>query len=134
MRSVSDFLDTNILLYAFTEEEQAEKAQSLLAQPFAISAQALNEFANVGRKKLSMPWEDIREAIEAIVAVSAAIVPMNEKITLTALQLAQRYQLAFYDATMVAAAIEAGCERFYSEDLHDGLVVEKQLMIVNPFG
>jgi predicted nucleic acid-binding protein len=134
MRSVSDFLDTNVLLYAFTEEERAKTAQSLLAQPFAISAQALNEFADVGRKKLRMPWEDIREAIEAIVAVSATIVPLNEKITLTGLQLAQRYQFSFYDATMVAAALEAGCKRFYSEDLHNGFVVEKQLMIVNPFG
>ncbi|MGY5800638.1 PIN domain-containing protein [Rhizobium sp. LEGMi12c] len=133
MLPVLDFLDTNVLLYALTAEEQAEKAQSLLAQPFAISAQALNEFANVGRKKLRMPWEDIHEAIEAIVAVAAIIVPVNEKITLTGLRLAQRYQLSFYDATMVAAAIEAGCERFYSEDLHNGLVVEKQLMIINPF-
>ncbi|KAA1178239.1 PIN domain-containing protein [Rhizobium tropici] len=134
MRPVSDFLDTNVLLYAFMEEERAERAQSLLAQPFAISAQALNEFANVGRKKLNMPWADIREAIDALVALSATIVPVSEKITLAGLHLAQRYQLSFYDATMVAAAIEAGCERFHSEDLHDGLLVEKQLMIVNPFG
>ncbi|RAX42113.1 MULTISPECIES: PIN domain-containing protein [Rhizobium] len=133
MRLVLDFLDTNVLLYAFTEEGRAEKAQALLAKPFAISAQALNEFANVGRKKLNMSWADIREAIDALIALSATIVPVSEKITLAGLHLAQRYQLSFYDATMMAAAIEAGCERFYSEDLHAGLIVEKQLTIVNPF-
>jgi len=56
MRPVSDFLDTNVLLYAFMAEAQAEKAQSILTQPFAISVQALTEFANVGRKKLRMPF------------------------------------------------------------------------------
>ncbi|MBB3568205.1 PIN domain-containing protein [Rhizobium sp. BK491] len=133
MRPASDFLDTNVLLYAFTEDERAEKAQALLAKPFVISAQALNEFANVGRKKLNMPWADIREAVDAVVALSATIVAVSEKITLAGLDLAQRYRLSFYDATMMAAAIEAGCERFYSEDLHAGLIVEKQLTIVNPF-
>jgi len=133
MRPVLDFLDTNVLLYALSEDERAEKAQALLAQPFVISAQALNEFANVGRKKLNMSWADIREAVDAVVALSATIVPVSEKITLAGLDLAQRYQLSFYDATMMAAAIGAGCERFYSEDLHAGLIVEKQLTIVNPF-
>ncbi|MDK4704085.1 PIN domain-containing protein [Rhizobium sp. CNPSo 4062] len=133
MRPVLDFLDTNVLLYALSEDERAEKAQALLAQPFVISAQALNEFTNVGRKKLNMSWADIREAVDAVVALSATIVPVSEKITLAGLDLAQRYQLSFYDATMIAAAIEGGCERFYSEDLHAGLIVEKQLTIVNPF-
>ena len=133
MRPVLDFLDTNVLLYALSEDERAEKAQALLAQPFVISAQALNEFANVGRKKLNMSWADIREAVDAVVALSATIVPVSEKITLAGLDLAQRYQLSFYDATMIAAAIEGGCERFYSEDLRAGLIVEKQLTIVNPF-
>ncbi|MGN6776355.1 PIN domain-containing protein [Rhizobium sp.] len=128
-----DFLDTNVLLYALSEDERAEKAQALLTQPFVISAQALNEFGNVGRKKLNMSWADIREAVDAVVALSATIVPVSEKITLAGLDLAQRYQLSFYDATMMAAAIGAGCERCYSEDLHAGLIVEKQLTIVNPF-
>ncbi|WP_210325421.1 PIN domain-containing protein [Rhizobium lusitanum] len=133
MRPVLDFLDTNVLLYAFMEGERAEKAQTLLAQPFAISAQALNEFANVARKKLNMSWPDIREAIDALVALSGTIIPVSEKITFAGLELAQRYQLSFYDATMLAAAIEAGCERFYSEDLHGGLIVEKRLTVINPF-
>ncbi|MFS8047836.1 PIN domain-containing protein [Rhizobium sp. BR 314] len=128
-----DFLDTNVLLYAFMEGERAEKAQTLLAQPFAISAQALNEFANVARKKLNMSWPDIREAIDALVALSGTIIPVSEKITFAGLELTQRYQLSFYDATMLAAAIEAGCERFYSEDLHGGLIVEKRLTVINPF-
>lgn len=115
------------------EDHRAERAQALLAQPFVVSAQALNEFANVGREKLHMSWRDIRETIEAVVKLSATVIPVSEKITLAALQLAERYNFSFHDATMVAAAVEAGCTRYYSEDLHDGLLVEKQLTIVNPF-
>jgi len=34
---------------------------------------------------------------------------------------------------LLATAIEAGCSVFYSEDLHDGQVLEGDLRIENPF-
>jgi predicted nucleic acid-binding protein len=34
---------------------------------------------------------------------------------------------------IVAAALLAGCDVLYSEDMHDGLVIEERLRIVNPF-
>ena len=34
---------------------------------------------------------------------------------------------------IVAAALIAGCTTLWSEDMHDGLLVEGQLRIVNPF-
>ncbi|MDE1991818.1 MAG: PIN domain-containing protein [Rhizobiaceae bacterium] len=132
-RSARNFLDTNILIYAFADEARTEKAQSLLAEPFVVSVQALSEFANVSRKKLGVPWMDIQEAIKTIVKLSATIVPIDEKMTLAALVLAERYKFPFYDALMVAAALEANCERFYSEDLHHGLLVEMHLTVTNPF-
>ncbi len=131
--AATNFLDTNILIYAISGDKRAGQAQALLDLPFVISGQTLNEFANVARKKLLMSWSDIAEAIEAIVAVSMLIVPINEKTTLAALRLAPRYNLSFYDAAMVAAALQVGCERYFSEDMQHGLVVEKQLTVVNPF-
>lgn len=129
----TSFLDTNILIYAMSSDRRAGRAQSLIDLPFVISGQTLNEFANVARKKLLLPWPDIADAIEAIVAASHFVVPTNAKTTLAALQLAPRYNLSFYDASMIAAALEVGCQQFYSEDMQDGLVVEKHLTIVNPF-
>jgi predicted nucleic acid-binding protein len=133
MRAPPPFLDTNVLLYSFTDDERAQKAQSLLADPFVVSVQALNEFANVGRKKLRLPWKRIQEAIGTIVELSASVIAIDEKTTLSALNLAERYNFSYYDAAMVAAALQGNCERYYSEDLHDGLVVEKRLTISNPF-
>jgi predicted nucleic acid-binding protein len=47
--------------------------------------------------------------------------------------LAERYGLSIYDAMIVASALVAGCTTLWSEDMQDGLVVEGQLRIVNPF-
>jgi predicted nucleic acid-binding protein len=79
-----------------------EGAQSLLAEPFIINVQALNELAAVGRRKLKMSWDEIESAIAAILALANAVVPIDEKITLEAIRLAARYNVSFYDAAMVA--------------------------------
>ena len=50
----------------------------------------------------------------------------------TALHLKARWQLAFYDSLIVAAALEAGCKRLLTEDLQDGQRIEG-LRIENPF-
>ena len=34
---------------------------------------------------------------------------------------------------IVAAALEAGCDTLYSEDMHHGLVVDGRLSVVNSF-
>lgn len=47
--------------------------------------------------------------------------------------LAERYSFSVYDTMIVAAALIAGCPTLYTEDLHDGLLFEGQLQLVNPF-
>ncbi|MDZ7728612.1 MAG: PIN domain-containing protein [Dehalococcoidia bacterium] len=49
-----------------------------------------------------------------------------------ALELQDRYRYSFYDSLIIAAALEAGCTRLLSEDLHDGQDIEG-LRIENPF-
>ena len=46
--------------------------------------------------------------------------------------LRERYQLSVYDGMIVAAALLAGCTTLYSEDMHDGLVIDR-LTIRNPY-
>ena len=43
-----------------------------------------------------------------------------------------QYGFSFYDSLIVAAALEAGCTRLYSEDLQHGQRVD-HLTIQNPF-
>jgi predicted nucleic acid-binding protein len=49
------------------------------------------------------------------------------------LALAQRYRLGIFDAMIAAAALEAGCESLWSEDMQHGLVVDRRLTVRNPF-
>lgn len=133
MPSIANFLDTNILVYALSEEPKAEVAQSIMIEPFIVSVQALNEFANVGRKKLKLSWKRIEEAIDDISATASAIIVLDKQATMAALKLVQRYNLAFYDALMLATALNANCSRYYSEDLQHGLLVDGSLTVINPF-
>jgi predicted nucleic acid-binding protein len=38
-----------------------------------------------------------------------------------------------YDAFIVAAAVEAGCETLWSEDMQDGQLIDGRVRISNPF-
>jgi predicted nucleic acid-binding protein len=127
------FFDTNILLYLLSADTaKADKAEDLIAAGGCISIQVLNEFASVTSRKLGMPWKEIREVLEQVRAI-CGVIPLTVDIHEKALDVAQRYQLSLYDSLIVAAALDAGCKKLYSEDLQHGQVLSKTIRIVNPF-
>jgi predicted nucleic acid-binding protein len=128
-----EFLDTNVLLYAFTSDPRAEKAQELLAHGCSAGVQGLNEFANVARRKLGMTWVEVREALAAIRTLCRTILPIDLNTHIDALRIAQRYGFSIFDALMVAAALRADCRILWSEDMHHGVIVDGRLRIANPF-
>ena len=133
MITAGPFLDSNILVYAYSDDSRAGIAQSICERPHTLSIQSLNEFANVARRKLRHNWDEITENLIAIVDLAESIVPLSFDLHQTGIALADRYKLQVYDGMIVAAALEAGCDTFYSEDMHDGLVIEDCLTIRNPF-
>ena len=72
-----EFLDSNVLVYAFTTDPRAAAAQELLARDCVIGVQGLNEFTNVARRKLGMSWREVREALAAIRAVCRTALPVD---------------------------------------------------------
>lgn len=128
-----EFLDSNILVYAFTADPRAAAAQKLLERGCAISVQGLNEFANVARRKLGKPWEEIRDALAAIRTVCTNILPIDLETHAAALHLAERHGFALFDALMIAAALQAGSDTLWSEDMQDGMTIDGRLRIANPF-
>jgi predicted nucleic acid-binding protein len=127
------FIDSNVVIYlASGEADRAGRAETVLAETAVIGVQVLNETANVLRRKLGFSWSDIREFLAALREL-VDVVPLTQETHDRALELAERHGFAFYDALIVAAALEAGCERLWSEDMHDGMVVEGTLTIRNPF-
>jgi predicted nucleic acid-binding protein len=128
-----EFLDSNVLVYAFTSDPRAHKAQELLARGCTAGVQGLNEFVNVARRKLGMTWVEVRDALAAIRTLCPTILPIDIDTHTDALQIAERYRLSIFDALMVTAALRVDCRILWSEDMHDGLIVEGRLRVANPF-
>lgn len=133
MPATKVFFDTNVLLYMLSaDEDKANTAEAMLNSGGKISVQVLNEITSVARRKLSMTWVEINEVLtlfQALCSVEALTVEAHNKGRLVA----ERYGLSVYDAMIVAAALLAGCETLYSEDMQHGLLIDNQLRICNPF-
>ncbi|MGD0570283.1 MAG: PIN domain-containing protein [Candidatus Sulfotelmatobacter sp.] len=121
-----DFLDTNILVYAYDISDPAKQrvAQDLVrkavAGGFVISTQVLAEFAATLLHKLSPApsSQDVIALLDALAPIHF-ILPDHE-IVRRAVEAKSAYGLHFYDGMIVAAAERAGSERIWSEDLNPG--------------
>jgi predicted nucleic acid-binding protein len=60
-------------------------------------------------------------------------VPVSEHILLKSMDIMTIYDFQLFDSIIISSALETGCSIFYSEDMNDGQIIEKQLKIVNPF-
>ena len=133
MSAAEQFFDSNVLLYLLSGDgAKADKAEALIGQGGHISVQVLNEFASIATRKLQMSHAEVREVLAPIRSI-CAVNPLTEETHDLGLQIAERYQLAIYDAMIAAAALVAGCKTLFSEDLQDGQMIERTLRIRNPF-
>jgi predicted nucleic acid-binding protein len=115
------FFDTHILVYAFAADDpRAARAEALIAAGGVIGIQVLNEFTNVTRRKLRWDWKQVEASLEVIEELLGVARPLTAGLHAQAVALARDSNLSFYDALIVAAAMDAGCELLYSEDLQDG--------------
>ncbi len=131
--SARPFLDTNVLLYLLSgDTTKADKAEALLATGCIISVQVLNEFASVATRKFGMSWEEVSEVL-AVIRRSARVELLSTETHDRGLEIAEQYRISVFDAMIVAAALLSSCSVLYSEDLHDGLRVDRALSVRNPF-
>lgn len=126
------FFDTNILIYAQERSGKGDVARGLLVGGGLLSVQVLNEFAAVSRRKQNRSWSEIAEAIDDVLALVSKPIAVTLATHQEARRLAGAHGFSFYDALIVAAAIEAGCDRLYSEDMQHGRVIGG-VSILNPF-
>jgi predicted nucleic acid-binding protein len=129
----ASFFDTNVLLYLFSNDPvKADRAEALLRDGGMISVQVLNELTHVARRKMRMTWSETRSLL-AMLRGLLTVQPLTLEIHETGLALAERYGLSTYDAMIAAAALEAGCETLWSEDMQHGMALSERLQIANPF-
>ena len=127
------FLDSNIVLYLASEDlAKADRAQELVAEGGTISAQVLNEIANISRRKMGLSWAETRNFLLMIRGL-LKVEPITIEIHDVGISLAERYQLSVYDSLIVSAALSAECDTLLSEDLQNGLLINGRLRVLNPF-
>lgn len=121
------FADTNLLVYArdSSEPEKQARAREWIAYLWKshsgrTSVQVLNEYYWVVTHKLSaaLPCEDARQDIRDLKAWDP--VWLDEDLLGRAWVVEDRYQLAYWDALIVAASHVAGCRYLLTEDLTRG--------------
>ena len=135
------FLDSNIWLYALlnrpnpseADNRKRQIADSLIDSPVVvISIQVINEvYANL-RKKSNFSENQIQHLIQSFYN-GCQIVEMSQATLLFASNLRTQHNFSFWDGLIVAAALQANISILYSEDMQDGLKVNNQLEIINPF-
>ena len=133
------FVDTNVLLYAACpgpeDAEKHERADDLLGNAdLALSVQTLGEFYWQATRRTRVPnltHEEARAYVESFRRYQVQEFTL-ETLNL-ALDLTNRYQIAYWDAAILAAASLSGCDTLLTEDLGDGQVYG-DVRVANPFG
>ena len=136
--SADDFLDTNVFVYLFDEADESKRRQAeilvnnvLVRRTGCISFQVVQETLNVLNRRTETPVDQLREFLDDILVPLWQVNP-TASLYRNAISLQSRHGFSFYDSLIVAAALEAGCTRLYSEDLQHGQRIQG-LTIVNPF-
>lgn len=133
------FVDTNILVYA---EDKTAGQKHVLARNLVVklwndadgvlSVQVLQELYVTLTRKVGKPLSSDKALAIVQEYLSWVVVDNTPKLLVAAVGLQQRAQLSFWDALVVQAALDAGCDRLYSEDLNAGQKFGP-LVVVNPF-
>jgi len=133
MSDAESFFDTSVLLYLLSAEpEKADRVEELLEQRGVISVQVLNEFSAVATRKLGLSFAEIREVLGTVRTLCNTH-PLAIEHYDKGIEIAERYRFSFYDSTIIASALLAGCKTLYSEDLQHRQVIDEQLTVINPF-
>jgi predicted nucleic acid-binding protein len=127
------FADTNIAVYALDADPRRRGAALAVmrARP-VISVQVVNEFLSVALGKMRLPRQTANR-LASILLRRCEVVDLTVDMVRAAIAIGERYGISHWDALIVAAALAAGCETLYSEDLQDGQLFEAQLTVRNPF-
>jgi predicted nucleic acid-binding protein len=134
------FLDTNVFVYAFDSRTpaKARTAAQLIRRGVdggegIISYQVVQEFFNIALCRFTQPMTS-SEAEQYLISVFRPLLAVHSSpaLYLDALRISGKHHIGWYDALILAAAIEAHCVTLYSEDFQDGRKLEN-VTIKNPF-
>ncbi len=122
-----DFIDTNILVYANDSRDRKKQkicielvSTALRSRRGVVSTQVLSEYANAALTKLGQSPHVVRRQLELLSTLH--VVSQTPELIIRAVEIKDLYGLSFWDASIIAAAESAHCERIFSEDLNAGQI------------
>ena len=132
------FFDTNILVYAATDDDPRKRdiARELIGHAIevnhdgCISTQVLQEFCNTLYKKTKRTKAEIDGMLDYFRELLATDVTID--LVRRAMAIKEEYGLQFYDALIVATAAKLGCHEIVTEDLNPDQTY-CGMAVVNPF-
>ncbi len=144
------FVDTNVLVYLFDADSPTKQARAreILEGDggnvplggsrgrnnsyLVLSTQVLQEFYVTVTRKLGVPLapEVAFEATRRFAELH--VVYIDAQLVFNAIALSQRHTVSMWDGLILQAALDSGCTRLLTEDLHDGWILDG-LRVENPF-
>ncbi len=137
---MKSFLDTNILVYLFDQEDRGKQKiaratvrRLMDAREAAVSSQVIQEFVNVALRKFRKPLStaEVRHFLDQILWPMCEVFP-DRAMYADALSVTEETGWAFYDSLIVSAAAQSRCALLLTEDLQAGRTV-RGVEIRNPF-
>jgi len=135
MKGARTFIDTNILVYAFTNDEPDKQEIALHTLDNClpvISTQVLKELANVFLKKKNVSTQVVLDTLNEISYITE-VVEESSDLIFRALVMHEKHGFSFYDSLIIETALAANCVNLLSEDMQDGQIISGTLKIKNPF-
>lgn len=131
-------VDTNVLIYARDPRDptKQQKARQLTARMTdgGLLWQVACEFIAASRKLTSVGYTQTQAwtELERLRGLWKLIVP-SENVFVRAKSLTTVNSISFWDAMIVAACMEGGVTRLYTEDFDNAISKATGVEIINPF-
>jgi predicted nucleic acid-binding protein len=137
-KPVKTFIDSNVLIYANDKDEVEKQRVAIKAldelwttDSGVLSVQVLQEFYSVVTRKLK-PRVSRALAQEVVQLYSQWCGETTAREIQDAFRIESTAQISFWDALIVASALQSGANRILSDDLNHGQTISG-IAIVDPF-
>jgi predicted nucleic acid-binding protein len=90
------------------------------------------EFIANALKKRALGISEANIAAMLELANQVQVLPISLEVVVAAVSLRRRFQISHWDAMILSAALELGCQTLYSEDLNHGQDYDG-VRVINPF-
>ncbi|HEY0569082.1 MAG TPA: PIN domain-containing protein [Xanthobacteraceae bacterium] len=136
MRSAC-FLDTNVLIYAATGKQDAPRkfqvaAQIVQTELFGLSGQVLAEFYLNVLTKPAIPLSPSQAERWIDLLCNYPVAAVHDVLVRQGIAYAQKFQIRYWDAAIIAAAERLEAPILYTEDLNHGQLYGC-VRVINPF-